>query len=87
MPGNGGAAATAAASGGVRPATAATLSHVAGEAAALSADREDTLPQFSENDPAAGAAESQSKAPPTGADRALHKSRSELTAALRNGRS
>ena len=71
----------------MRPTTAGTLSHVASEAAALSADRENTLPLLTANDPAAGAAEGQNTAPATGADRALHELRSELTAGLRNGRS
>ena len=55
------------------------------QAAPLSGDRDDT-PQLTVNDPAPGAAEGQSTAPAVGADRALHDLRSELTAALRNGR-
>ena len=64
----------------------ATQHLVASEAAALSADRNDT-PQLTANDQPASAAEGQSTAPAVGADRALHELRSELTAALRNGRS
>ena len=43
------------------------------------------LPQVTANDPAADAAAGEDTAPATGADRALHELRSELTAGLRNG--
>ncbi len=46
-----------------------------------------TLPQVTAVDPEADAAEGESTAPVTGAERALHQLRSELTAALRNGHS
>jgi hypothetical protein len=89
VPGNGRALAAVAIAGasGAGLATSATLSHVASEATTLSAECEDTLPQVTAIDPAAGAAEGEDTAPATGADRALHELRRELTAALRNGRS
>lgn len=69
------------------PASPATLSDVASEPAALSAEYEDTPPPDATIDQTAGAAEANSTEPATGAVRALHELRSELTAALRNGRS
>ena len=78
------AVAIAAGSGG--PATSATPSPIACEATTPSRERERTLAQLTTIDPAAGAAEGEYTAPATGVDRALHELRSELTAALRNGR-
>ena len=76
--------AIAAGSGG--PATSGTPSPIACEAMTPSREREGTLARLSTIDSAAGAAEGEHTAPATGADRALHELRSELTAALRNGR-
>ena len=87
MRGNGRARTTvgiAAGSGG--PATSATLSPLACEATTPSREREGTLAQLTTIDSGAGAAEGEHTAPATGVDRALHELRSELTAALRNGR-
>ena len=78
------AVAIAAGSGG--PATSATPSPIACEAMTPSREREGTLARLTTIDSGAGAAEGEHTAPATGADRALHELRSELTAALRNGR-
>jgi hypothetical protein len=79
--------AVASAESSAGPATSATPSLIASESTALSAEREDTLLQVTAIDPAPGAAEDEDSARATGADRALHELRSELTAGLRNGRS
>jgi hypothetical protein len=78
--------AVAIAAGSREPATSATPSPIACEATTPSREREGMLAQLATIDPAAGAAEGEHTAPATGADRALHELRSELTAALRNGR-
>ena len=78
--------AVAIAAGTRGPATSATPSPIAREATTPSREREGTLTRLATIDSGAGAAEGKHIAPATGADRALHELRSELTAALRNGR-
>ncbi len=78
------AVAIAAGSGG--PASSATPSPIACEAMTPSREREGTLARLTTVDSGAGAAAGEHTAPATGVDRALHELRSELTAALRNGR-
>jgi hypothetical protein len=80
------AAAIAMVSGPQWLATPAAFSSVVADSVVMSGEREDVVAQVSAIDPAAGAGEGEAAAPTRGADRALQGLRSELSAALRNGR-